>query len=594
MSRLPSIDVRLVLTDADVGEFLDWLREEIERGEVIAIDTETNGLHWWTYSFTRLVQFGTFDAGFAIAVAHWGKVIEFAMELIVNSGSEVVMHNAPHDMHALEVCGYPLPSWDDVHDTAILHRLHRSDLSAALKSGHTADVIGNRPLTFAGGNALTERATELGLKSIDKWTYFPVDDPAYWAYGVMDTVLARRLFDAHLPTREEFAEQYQREREYQAIMYRAEKRGLIINEGYTERLQMEMEDEIRKSLFVLQSNGLDNPNSNTQVVALLEEDFGFVPWEFTETGAPSVNKVVLEVLAKAGGLQTMVVEELIKYKRLVKWKGSYVDAFLENRDWHGVVHPTIHTMQAITGHSAITTPPIHQLPSKEASMRKCIKARRGERIVAADYNSQEPRLLCHFGGSVPLTEFIMTGDGKIHDWVAGNLFGADYSQQQRANAKQMGLGRSYGAGPVKMAQSAGVPLEEILPLVDPYDEMMGLKHLNNLVRDIAADRQPNPYIITSGGRRVYCDPGFEFKLVNYLMQGSGADVLKEATIRLDSAGLADHILVPVHDELVFSFPTDSAREMAAEAASIMEDHSFSVPLTVGASDPGATWGSLYE
>jgi len=83
--------------------------------------------------------------------------------------------------------------------------------------------------------------------------------------------------------------------------------------------------------------------------------------------------------------------------------------------------------------------------------------------------------------------------------------------------------------------------------------------------------------------------------VNGIMQGSGADVLKDAIIRLDALGYGDNILLPVHDELIFEFPDgDDGAVAAAEAAAIMEDRSLSVPLTTELTGPLASWGSKYE
>jgi DNA polymerase I-like protein with 3'-5' exonuclease and polymerase domains len=115
---LPDIEVNLVRTDDDVGRFILWLKDAVARGEAIAIDTETRGLDWWTFAFTRLVQFGTRDEGWAIPVEWWGKVIEYAMGMITDAHASVIMHNAKHDMHALEVQRYPIPDWANVHDTA--------------------------------------------------------------------------------------------------------------------------------------------------------------------------------------------------------------------------------------------------------------------------------------------------------------------------------------------------------------------------------------------------------------------------------------------------------------------------------------------
>jgi DNA polymerase-1 len=80
-----------------------------------------------------------------------------------------------------------------------------------------------------------------------------------------------------------------------------------------------------------------------------------------------------------------------------------------------------------------------------------------------------------------------------------------------------------------------------------------------------------------------------YKGINYLISGSGADVLKDAVLRLDAEGLAEHIVMPVHDELLFSFPTTDAAEMTARASELMLDTRLSVPLTVSASSPVERW-----
>ena len=446
---MPRMDVWLVRTIDDIANFIEWLDKQIAAGETLCIDTETTGLEWWTYQFTRLWQVGTANEGWAIPVEWWGKVIEAAMERIVRSRTTVVFQNAAFDMHAMEVMGWPIPDWSCVHDTKFLLHLRRSDLSSALKSGQTAEILGG--WIFKGQNALKDRAKELGFtiagKDQDYWRRMPVDDESYWVYGVVDTLITRQLWDALQDVRTEFAEAYERELRYQQIMYRAEKRGIRVDEKYTVELQGRLQRVIDTELHYLQANGLANPNSNDQVLALLEEDFGFVPWEFTETGNASVNKGVLAVLAAAGGLQEEVIVSLINYKRARKWKATYADTFLERLDWDGFVHPSINTMGARTGRSSIQGPPLQTLPSGDPMIRRCLLPPKKHNWFSIDYSNQEPRTLAHYGQSPALLQYFTKGDGtgSIHDFVAGQMFGPEYSKQQRSAAKVFGLSRSYGA-----------------------------------------------------------------------------------------------------------------------------------------------------
>lgn len=595
--HMPDIQGWLLRTAADIPAFFDWLDERLRAGKPIAIDTETTGERWHDYAFTRLVQFGDEISGWAVPVILWGGVIEEAMRRVVVAEVTVIFHNASYDMHALETMGYPVPEWRNVDDTMVLLHLRRSDLPKGLKSAQTAELLG--PWVYAGKDGMNDALKDYGLKKgSDKWKWLPLEAPEYWAYAITDTVLTYRLWLALRPTAEEFAEQYDREMHFLHIMYRAESRGLVVDTGYAERLADEMAADIRRDLATLQMMGLDNPNSGDQLLTLLEEDFGFVPEIFTENGNPSLDKNVLAVLAKAGGMQAELVEVLIRYKRLVKWRSTYVMSALNEQDRFGRVHPSINTVGARTGRLAITGPPLQTIPGKQPLLRKLFKPYKGERWWSLDWSNQEPRTLAHYGRSPALLDYFNTGDGdgSIHDFVAGQLFGPTYTEEQRAVAKIFGLSRSYGAGPLKMSQASGADLAFVQSILPAYDDLMGLAELNETIGQAVADRTP-PYLLTMGGRRVYvADHDEVYKLTNYLMQGSGADMAKMAAIEMDRQGLADLILVPVHDEYTFSLPTKEGPGLAEQLKGIMEGvgQDMAVRMPVDVDGPGRSWGALYE
>lgn len=595
--RLPKIDARLVRTPDDVADFFEWLDDRLQNGTLLALDTETNGLVWHSYSFARLWQVGDDQSGWAIPVSWWGMVIHEAMQRIVDADVCIVMQNAGFDMHVFDASGWPMPAWRNVHDTKFLLHMHMSRKSRSLKSRHVAELLGW--WVMEGATALKARALELGFTvsgaDANYWELMPVDEPAYWAYGVMDTVLTRMLFDRLEDVRTEFAEAYEVERRYQYVMWRAEKRGVPVDKAYTEKLRDDLQRIEDTELRFLQSSGIANPNSPQQVVALLEEEYGFVPWTFTDNGNPSIDKKVLEVLSQAGEVTEEVVLSLVKYKQARKWRVTYAETFLNRMDHLGFIHPSINTMAASTGRSSINGPALQTLPSGDPLIRDCLLAPKGTQWFGADYSNQEPRLLAHYGGSVELINYFTEGEGhgSVHDFVAGEIFGPGYDKGQRSVAKVFGLSRSYGAGAGSMAVAAGMSKLEVEKILPKYDRLMGLDRLKAMIEEQARLREPEPYIVTVGGRRVYSKVDETFKLVNFLMQGSGADMLKAATLRLDDIGLSDYILFPVHDEICFALPKGEGH-LAELFRATMVDDSYLVPMPVDLVGPGDRWGDLYR
>lgn len=582
----------IVDTPADADRFTAWLTSRLAADTPLAIDSETTGLEWWTPSFTRLVTISDDTEGYAIPTEWHGRLIHYSLRQIADASNPIIFQNAKFDQHAFQTMGWPVVPWHRVEDTKLLLHLRRSDLSSSLKGPQTADLLGK--WVYRGQSELrkfmnTHKHT---------WASIPVDTPEYWVYGILDTIITRRLWDALADVRAEFLAPYDRERAYQAVMFEVEQRGILLDATYTKTLSEDLAHQAEQELTFLRANGLANPNSQKQLVALLEEDFGWVPTTFTDTGQPATDKHVLAMLAETGGLQAEVVESLIKYKRALKFKVSYADQFLARKDRLGRVHPDINTLGAKTGRSSVRNPALQTLPSGDPLIRRCLKADPGFEWYSLDFSNQEPRALAHYGQSAELARYFTEGDGhgSIHDFVAAELFGPNYTKDQRAVAKAFGLGRSYGAGPATLAKASGLSESAVTSVLPAYDALTGLDKLNDMVYGIAADRQPHPYIVTSGGRRVYSHPEESFKLVNYLMQGSGADMLKDAVIALAKTDLIDYLLLPVHDELCFQFPREGSFLYAEEAARIMSEAAdqFIVPMPVDITGPGRSWGALYD
>jgi DNA polymerase I-like protein with 3'-5' exonuclease and polymerase domains len=160
-------------------------------------------------------------------------------------------------------------------------------------------------------------------------------------------------------------------------------------------------------------------------------------------------------------------------------------------------------------------------------------------------------------------------------------------------------GKLYGAGISKMALTAGVPEDQMKQVVAAFDaNYPGVKTFSAQVEDVGVRRQREEgqaYITTATGRRLPADEGKVYTLVNYAVQGGAAEVFKLDMLKCDAAGLTDYLVVPVHDELVFSVPKDDAEELRPIIKECMTTREgWVVPLTAGVSQAGPNWGTLTE
>jgi DNA polymerase-1 len=417
------------------------------------------------------------------------------------------------------------------------------------------------------------------------WDTIPVDCPYYWGYGVLDTILTRRLYDdLYLAAT---GPEYDQEMAYRAIMYRAEQRGMCIDVAYCEALRAEWEADAHALSLQLQAYGIKNPNSNQMVEATLR-GHGWEPSDFTESGQAQLDKLVLAELKAMPAPLCDIAESLIEYKRKVKWISTYLDTFLQDRDSNDRVHASVRTLGARTGRSSITNPPLQTLPHTP-HIRTAVLPYEGEKLWAVDYSGQEYRTLAHYSQDPAWLHEFRHGAGDPHTMVA-EMLGI-----QRDQAKTFNFAMVYGAGPRKLATATGLSVAQVEHFLKLYASRFPkvAEFIEQVQRDgntqLRAGQEP--FVTTIGGRKVYGEADRLFALTNYLCQGSGADILKRAAIELDRCGYADRIIVPVHDEFVFSLPEG---ENAEDIRQIMETAvELTVPLTCEAEGPFENWGEKY-
>lgn len=589
---LNGVKLKRINDSDDVAEFFRWLSKQ---RSVLAFDTETKGLNWAEPGFTRLVQFGDTETGYTIATHLWGGVIE---ETLRKYEGPMVAWNLKFDQHSLDAGGFPIVPRHRAEDAYLMHALL-----------YPLEFHGLKPVSeklLGKGASVPGKRLDSLMKS-NKWTWatIPYECLGYSVYGALDTVLCARLYELLKPQIDaRFPAAYEREMMTSHIMFETEKRGLRIDIPYTERLHDRYTTEAADLLTKIQFYGVQNPQSDAQIRKVLLDD-GWQPTKFTETGLPSVASKILKTLDHE--ISGLLVEYL--------WRArfaTYTDKILRTHD-NGILYPSVNTFEARTGRMSIGSDkkergtkelqsvPWQQIP-RQYDVRRCVLPRYEDWVLRpADYDAQELRVEASLSGDEGLIKTINSGQ-DMHLYTASRMFEEQITNKadpRRDMAKMTSYLIVYGGGAETLAEKAGITISEAQRNIDLFRQAFpAIDRYNKQVIKTGrsrAQREGRCYIETWGGRECETDLDFAYKLTNYVVQGSCADLLKEKLIALDSAGFAGYIDLPVHDELVMSVPNDEeGDDIAREIASIMEEHTaFKVPLTVELSDPLPNWGAKY-
>ena len=367
------------------------------------------------------------------------------------------------------------------------------------------------------------------------------------------------------------------------------------------RLQEELE-LVREEIFKEAGESF-NINSNPQLRRVLFEKLGLPVVKRTKTG-PSTDASVLEELAARG---YTLPRHLLDYRRLEKLRSTYVDALpkLVNPST-GRIHASFNQAVAATGRLSSSNPNLQNIPIRTdlgREVRKGFVAEAGHLLFAADYSQIELRILAHFSGDPAFVTAFREGV-DIHRQTASVIFGIpveEVTPEERTRAKTINFATLYGQGDFSLGRKLGIPRREAARFIRNYFERFsGVRAF--LDRQIEMAREKG-YVETLSGRRRYVPElrserwnvrQFGERVAqNTPIQGSAADLIKEAMIRIRSelrdAGLASRLLVQVHDELLFEVPAPELDHLGEIVVRNMEGAmSLTVPLRVDAG-AGHSW-----
>jgi len=394
-----------------------------------------------------------------------------------------------------------------------------------------------------------------------------------------------------------------------AVLTRMEQAGVKIDTAALEKMSTRLEGEIdAKAREIYAECGAEfNINSPRQLGDVLFNRLNLPkPVKYGKGKTVSTAVDVLEGLAADHAAPRMVLE----YRQLSKLKSTYVDtlpALLKQAT--GRLHTTFDQTGTATGRLSSANPNLQNIPIRTElgrEIRAAFIAEPGHVLLAADYSQIELRLLAHFSEDRLLVEAFRRGD-DIHTLTASQVFGVPplmVTPDHRRQAKVVNFGIVYGLSPFGLSQNLGIETREAKQFIDAYfEKYKGVRLF--IDRTLEQTRRDSSVATLFGRIRPIPDinsknatlRGFaERTAVNTPLQGTAADLIKIAMIRIDAAlrdrQLQSRMTLQVHDELVFEVPEAELDIMKSLVREEMENvHPLAVPLLVELGT-GPNWRDL--
>jgi DNA polymerase-1 len=381
------------------------------------------------------------------------------------------------------------------------------------------------------------------------------------------------------------------------VLAEMELAGVSVDLPYLQQVSRELYEQLQRldQEIADVAHGPINVNSPQQLARFLFEDLDLPGGRKTKSGY-STDATVLEGLRDSHP----VVAKILEFRQLSKLKGTYVDALplLVDAKTHRV-HTSFNQTVAATGRLSSSDPNLQNIPIRtevgQKVRRAFIPGRPGDVLLSADYSQIELRVLAHMTDDPVLVDAFARGE-DIHARTAAEVFGipqANVTQNQRRLAKVVNFGLFYGLSDFGLARDTGMSTEEARVFIEAY--FRAYNRVREFLEGIKIQAREQGYVETLLHRRRYIQDirspnrmlrqGAERIAINMPVQGSAADIMKLAMIKLNSymheQRLASQMVLTVHDELVFEV-TPAEREQLIEVVPDLMARAYplKVPLQV--------------
>ena len=348
-----------------------------------------------------------------------------------------------------------------------------------------------------------------------------------------------------------------------------------------------------------------NLASTQQLQKVLFQERKLKPGKKTKTGY-STDEAVLKELAREDEVPALI----LRYRTLSKLKSTYVDGLVELVDKDSRLHTDFDQTGTATGRLSSRKPNLQNIPNRDEEgryIREAFIAKPGWVFISADYSQIELVVLAHLSGDKNLVSAFME-DKDVHARTAALIFGLDEKNilpEHRRIAKTINFGVMYGMSAFRLANELRISRTDAAAFIEAYfKNYSGVReYFNSLIRKT----EETSYVSTILGRRRYIPSinsrnktekaAAEREVMNTPIQGSAADIVKTAMLKLDAALTAAdspaRLLLQVHDELILECPKDAAKETCCLVRREMEDAvKLTIPLRVSV-ETGKSWGDFH-
>lgn len=510
-----------------------------------------------------------------------------------------VAHNAKYDMQILAGHGIQV---GPVDDTMILSHV----LDGALH-GHGMDELAELHL---GHVTIKYKDVAGSGKSHIGFARVPLDRAL--AYAAEDADITFRLHAKLKPrlVTERMTTIYETmERPLIPVVERMERHGIMVDRDGLKRLSGDFAQRMaafEAEIYELAGRTF-NVGSPKQLGQILFEEMGIPGGRKTKTGEWSTDSSSLEPLM----LEHPLAARVLDWRQLAKLKSTYADALVEQINPRtGRVHTCFSLAATATGRLSSTDPNLQNIPVRTEEGRRirgCFIAEPGNVLLSVDYSQIELRLLAEIADIQSLKDAFRDGV-DIHALTASQVFGVpleSMDKETRRRAKAINFGIIYGISPFGLAANIGVAQSEAKAFIGAYFERYpGIRAYMDNARLFARE---HGFVRTLLGRRCHM-PGItdknparrgfaERQAINAPIQGSAADIIKRAMLRVKAAmaeaRLDGRMLLQVHDELLFEVPETQAEETASVVRRVMEGAvTLSLPL-VAEAGYGRSWAEAH-
>jgi DNA polymerase-1 len=596
----------------DQAELDQWL-EKLSKAELFAFDTETTSLNYMDAEIVGLSF--AIEAGKAayVPLAHEyegcpaqldrDSVLAQFKPLLENPESKKVGQHLKYDAHVLANHGIELKGiqFDTMLESYVLN---------SVASRHDMDSLAKYYL-----NTKTIKFEDIAGKGAKQLTFDKIAIDVAGPYAAEDADITLRLHQTlwaqlNASDKAELKSVFETiELPLVDVLTKIEANGALIDAD----ILHEQSAQLSTRLEELEQQAHDvagqvfNLGSPKQLAEILFEKLELPVVKKTPKGAPSTAEEVLVQLAEDYELPKLILEN----RSLSKLKSTYTDKLpLMICERTGRVHTSYHQATAATGRLSSTDPNLQNIPIKSEEgrrIRDAFIAPEGYTVVAADYSQIELRIMAHLSNDEGLLTAFANGI-DVHTATAAEVFGVsieDVEPNMRRSAKAINFGLIYGMSAFGLAKQLGIGRNQAQEYVDLYFERYpGVKAYMDNTRADAADRG---YVETLFGRRLYLPDikarnaprrqHAERTAINAPMQGTAADIIKKAMIKVDqwlaTQEFDAKMIMQVHDELVLEVKTEQLEAFSAKLKEIMEDAAeLAVPLIVEVGS-GKNWGEAH-